>query len=98
LESNGYECRGDKWENGGYLFVKNIEPEVRTHHIHIVELQDEQWSNYLHFRDMLRENDDLAQRYLQLKQRLADEYPDDRKSYTEGKNEFIKEVLGRKEI
>ncbi len=96
LESNGYECRGDKWENGGYLFVKSSEPEVRTHHIHIVELEDEQWRNYLYFRNILREDYDLAQRYLQLKQQLAEEFPEGRKLYTEGKDKFIREILSKK--
>jgi len=98
LESNGYECRGDKWENGGYLIVKDAAPEIRTHHIHIVELHDEQWSNYLYFRDTLRKNPNLAQDYLKLKQQLADKYPENRKLYTQGKNKFIKEILSKKEM
>lgn len=93
LESNDYEYRGDAGENGGYLFVKSLEPEVRTHHIHIVESCDEQWSNYLYFRDELRKNENLAQSYLKLKQQLADEHSENRKLYTAGKDKFIREVL-----
>jgi len=96
LESNGYKDRGDVRENGGYLIVKDAAPEFRTHHIHIVELHDEQWANYLYFRDTLRENEDLAQDYLKLKQQLADKYPENRKLYTAGKDKFIKEILSKK--
>jgi len=98
LESNGYKDRGDVRENGGYLIVKDTAPEVRTHHIHVVELHDKQWSNYLYFRDTLRKNPDLAQDYLKLKQQLADKYYNNRKLYTAGKNEFIRAVLSKKEI
>ena len=37
LVENGYIDRGDGGEDGGYLLVRECEPNVRTEHIHIVE-------------------------------------------------------------
>src|SRR4051794_18578240 len=45
----GYVDRGDAGTEGGYLLVKVRWPEVRTHHLHIVAIDDPQWRNYLRF-------------------------------------------------
>ena len=39
-----------------FTFEKGIE---RTHHVHLVELDSRQWSDYLRFRDALRQNAQL---------------------------------------
>ncbi len=93
LEKIGYEFRGDSGAEGGFLFVKCSEPDVRTHHIHIVEISDVQWSNYLNFRDHLNAYPESANAYSILKQELAKKYPNDRKAYTNGKYDFIAHVF-----
>ena len=94
LCSLGYLDRGDMGrDGGGYLFVKEAAPEVRTHHLHIVARDDPQWGNYLRFRDILRADETLRMRYAQLKQALQKQFAQDRKGYTDAKHDFIRNIL-----
>jgi len=88
-----YIDRGDGGTNGGYLFVKESAPDVRTHHVHMVAKDDPQWHNYLLFRDMLRADQGLRTRYTNLKKALQEQFSHDRKSYTASKHDFIRGVL-----
>jgi GrpB-like predicted nucleotidyltransferase (UPF0157 family) len=91
----GYLDRGDLGANGGYLFVKEREPNIKTHHLHVVTIDDPQWRNYLRFRDLLRADSELRVRYAALKQALLTQFPEDREGYTSGKVPFISELLAR---
>jgi GrpB-like predicted nucleotidyltransferase (UPF0157 family) len=94
LAAIGYIDRGDAGAaDGGHLFVKDSELDVRIVHLHVVEETDIQWQNYIEFRDILRANNAIRKRYAELKTQLATRFPDDRKSYTDGKRDFIGEVL-----
>jgi GrpB-like predicted nucleotidyltransferase (UPF0157 family) len=94
LTAIGYINRGDAGAaDGGYLLVKESEPEVRIVHLHIVEETDIRWQNYIEFRDILRANDTIRKQYADLKTQLGARFQDNRKSYTEGKSDFIGEVL-----
>ena len=95
LTASGYLDRGDGGDNGGYLLVKDSAPEVRTAHLHIVAVADPQWHDYLAFRDRLRVDCGLRNAYAALKRALALRFADDRKSYTAGKEEFIRKALAR---
>jgi GrpB-like predicted nucleotidyltransferase (UPF0157 family) len=96
LVKGKYIDRGDGGRDGGYLLVKDSEPDVRTVHLHIVEQTDIQWQNYIDFRDILLRDDGIRCEYARLKTRLAAQFPHDRKSYTDGKNEFIRRTLSKK--
>ncbi|MDP2919042.1 MAG: GrpB family protein [Dehalococcoidia bacterium] len=89
----GYSDRGYQEATGGHLLIKDREPDVRTVHLHIVETADSPWRNYIMFRDLLRRDPVIRKKYAKLKKRLARNFPDDRKSYTEGKDTFIRGVL-----
>jgi GrpB-like predicted nucleotidyltransferase (UPF0157 family) len=89
----GYMYRGDRSKEGGHLFVRESEPDVRSIHLHVVTSNDVQWRNYLLFRDLLRQNSDLRKRYAQLKGHLRARFPDDRKLYTASKHDFIRGIL-----
>ena len=65
----------------------------RTHHLHVVVLDQEEWTNKLRFRDLLRSSKTLAQRYALLKQELAQHYFTDREAYSGAKSEFVHEVI-----
>lgn len=65
----------------------------RTHHLHVVVHGADEWRRRLHFRDVLRADPALAQRYAALKQALAVEHPADREAYTEAKTAFVMQVL-----
>ena len=91
----GYIYRGNGGDAGGHLFVHESKPDVRTAHVHVIAEGDRQWADYLRFRELLRKDAGLRQRYVELKGVLATRYSDDRKSYTAGKHAFLQEVLGR---
>ena len=69
------------------------EGEYRTHHIHVVIHGSREWNNYVNFRDYLNQRPEIALRYSQLKEQLAQEYPDNRGAYTKGKEQLIDEIL-----
>ena len=93
LVALGYIYRGDGGDAGGHLFVWESAPDVRTIHLHVVSHDDAQWRNYLRFRDLLRQDPALRRRYAELKEELRKRFPDDRKSYTDAKHNFIRGVL-----
>jgi GrpB-like predicted nucleotidyltransferase (UPF0157 family) len=64
-------------------------PSKRTHHLHLVPTGSPRFQAELEFRDRLRSQPQLAERYRQLKQVLAAEYELDREAYTDAKGEFI---------
>jgi GrpB-like predicted nucleotidyltransferase (UPF0157 family) len=92
LRDLGYIDRGDAGSNGGYIFAKESAPEVRTHHLHVVYADDPQWREYLLFRDMLRADETLRTRYAEIKKALRKQFAEDRKGYTNAKNEFIRSL------
>lgn len=61
----------------------------RTHHLHVVVHDGPVWRQRLKFRDLLRQDAALAERYRALKSRLAAAHPKDREAYTEAKTTFI---------
>jgi GrpB-like predicted nucleotidyltransferase (UPF0157 family) len=65
----------------------------RTHHLHLVPLDGEDWANRLRFRDLLRGDPGLAGRYAVLKSQLAAEVGSDREAYTNANAAFIEEAL-----
>jgi GrpB-like predicted nucleotidyltransferase (UPF0157 family) len=69
------------------------DPANRTHHLHLVPVNSKRYRDELAFRDLLRENQDLAEEYAALKCRLAEHFPNDREAYTEGKTNFIRASL-----
>jgi GrpB-like predicted nucleotidyltransferase (UPF0157 family) len=69
-------------------FIKRDPEQRRTHHLHFVEADSMLWERLL-FRDYLRRYPDEARRYAELKLSLADEFPNDRVAYSQGKTEFI---------
>ena len=89
LESEGYDYFWRTDTPSPYAwFIKRDSEGKRTHHIHMVEADSKLWDR-LYFRDYLSEFPDEAKRYEELKLSLADEYPNDRIAYTEGKTEFV---------
>jgi len=58
-----------------------------------VTIDDPQWCNYLRFRDILTTDVTLRIQYGELKKSLQARFAQDRKAYTDGKNDFIHGVL-----
>lgn len=70
-------------------------PTRRTHHLHLAPVSGQRYRDELDFRDRLRANPDLAQRYAGLKRSLARRFEHDREGYTQAKAAFIGEALSR---
>ena len=81
------------------LFVMgDSEKDTRSHHIHVVIYGSDEWNNYINFRDYLNNNIKAAREYEAVKLRLAEQYPDDRIAYTEGKQEVIDKLLAEARV
>jgi GrpB-like predicted nucleotidyltransferase (UPF0157 family) len=92
MQGLGYEVMGEFGIGGRRFFLKDNEVGMRTHHIHIFEVASDQIERHLRFRDYMRSHPEDAQRYSELKQKLAKQYPNDIERYMDGKDEFIKEI------
>jgi GrpB-like predicted nucleotidyltransferase (UPF0157 family) len=92
MQALGYLAMGEFGITGRRFFRKDNEFGIRTHHIHIFEIGSAQIDRHLAFRDYLRVHIEEAQRYSELKQHLAQQYPDDIQGYMDGKDEFIKAI------
>lgn len=90
IESLGYEYKGENGIPGRHYFVKG---NPTTHHIHVVEIDSEEWKKNIIFRDALRKNENLAKEYAELKLNLAEKFKYDRVAYTDGKTDFVNYVL-----
>lgn len=94
LEHLGYLYRGEYGIARRHYFVKGPE-DVRSHHLHMLEIHSENWQNHLLFRNHLKAHSEVAAAYGELKMALARRYPNDREGYTEGKHDFVQSVLAK---
>lgn len=97
LEKLGYIYWTENPDPERLLFIKGMPPfgKRRTHHVHIVEPHSKHWQQKVVFRDYLRSHPEIAHDYEILKKHLAAKYYNDREAYTEGKTNFINEVLNK---
>jgi GrpB-like predicted nucleotidyltransferase (UPF0157 family) len=51
------------------------------------------WKHDLFFRDYLSSHKSIAKKYIKLKEKLANQFADDRRSYTDAKSDFIKSIF-----
>ena len=66
----------------------------RTHHLHLVPYESPLWRERISFRNLLRSDPAVAERYAALKLELARRYEFDREAYTRAKAPFIARALG----
>lgn len=90
LEKLGYLFKGEYGIPGRRFFIKGTE-EVRSHHLHIYQINNPHILRHIAFRDYLRTHPNLARQYGALKESLARQFPEDIDRYIDGKNDFIKE-------
>lgn len=91
----GYNYRGENGIARRHYFVKG---DPRTHHVHMVEVQSDDWNVTLRFRDLLRMDPDLANKFAREKERLAHVYSDDREGYQREKGKVVESILGRSHV
>lgn len=93
LELRGYFRRNLRNVGEVFLSCGDNVCDTRTHHIHIVLHDSRQWRDYIFFRDYMNSHPDAAADYERLKRVLMGKYKNDRLSYTDGKAEFIENIL-----
>ena len=93
IRSLGYVYWADNPRRDRMFFVKGMPPfgTGRTHHVHVHTPEDARAA--LVFRDHLRRNPDAVEHYARLKRELEARHPTDREAYTEGKAEFVAEIV-----
>lgn len=78
------------------FFVKpDPSGQRRVAHLHLIRASHPRWAEQIAFRDALRDDHQLAERYEDLKRGLAAQHAADREAYTDGKGAFVAAVLGR---
>lgn len=93
LSEDGWVYWPDDPRGDSRLWFLRPQPELRTHHLHVVEHAHPRARALLIFRDALRQNPALTVEYQQLKEHLARENPANRNAYTNGKATFVAAVL-----
>lgn len=97
LAKLGYEYRPNGDISDRHFFRRRIGTS-RTHHLSLAEPSSRYALVTLAFRDALREDQQLATKYSELKHELARQFPEDRESYTQGKTAFVLNVLETKQL
>jgi GrpB-like predicted nucleotidyltransferase (UPF0157 family) len=92
MESLGYEVMGEYGILGRRYFRKDNQEGIRTHNIHVFEARSAEVERHLAFRDYMIAHPGEAQRYSELKRKLAEEHPQSIDGYMDGKDGFIKEM------
>ena len=92
MVSLGYEPMGEYGIPGRRYFRKNNQEGIRTHHIHAFEANSAEVERHLAFRDYMIAHRGDAEKYSDLKRKLAEEHPHSLDEYMDGKDGFIKEI------
>lgn len=92
MRALGYEVLGEYGIPGRRFFRKDNREGIRTHNIHAFEAGSAEVGRHMTFRDYMIAHPSDAQRYSELKRRLAEEHPQSLDGYMDGKDGFIKEM------
>ncbi|MCC2541328.1 GrpB family protein [Bacillus thuringiensis] len=87
----GYIVKGENGISGRRFFIHGTE-EKRLYHLHVFEKGNPEIVRHLAFRDYMMAHCEEAEAYATLKKELAEKYTYDGTLYTEGKNEFVRNV------
>ena len=93
LDSLGYTYKPFDTIPERLFFSKESEPQIRTHHLSLTQQGSDFWHNHLLFRDYLREHEQLAQEYIQVKLGFAAYYARTKHVDPQWKSAFVAKVL-----
>ncbi len=91
----GYTFKGENGIPRRHYFLKG---EPCTHHIHMLEKDNEEWEKLILFRDYLRSNQNIAEEYKELKRNLLQRLRGDRKAYQAAKADFVEAVIRKSRL
>lgn len=90
MQDLGYEPKGEYGISGRRFFRKG--GDNRTHHVHIFQEGSCHIERHLAFRDYLKEHPHERQKYGDLKESLAKQFPYNMDAYIHGKESLVKEI------
>jgi len=96
IEAMGYEYFPELELEKGFedrRYFRKSAGGIRTHQIHVIEINSDFWKRTLLFRDHLRTHTQSANDYATLKKELAKQFENDREGYTNAKTDFIESIL-----
>ena len=93
LDSTGYTYKPFDTIPERLFFGKEIQREIRTHNLNLVLKGSDLWKKQIMFRDYLRENDQLALEYIQLKNNFSDYFTRTNHIDVEWKSDFVAKIL-----
>ena len=94
VEGMGYaEARRVEEREPGRRFFWRGTPAFHLYHLHVVQHGGSLWARHLAFRDRLRADRALAERYAHHKRQLARQFGRDVEAYAEAKTSFIDAAL-----
>jgi GrpB-like predicted nucleotidyltransferase (UPF0157 family) len=91
MRETGYTPKGENGISGRRYFVKGSE-DLHLSHVHCFQSGHWQIERCLTFRDYLMNHPVEARSYSQLKENLAEHYPENIDAYVEGKETFCDEI------
>ncbi|GIO41364.1 MULTISPECIES: GrpB family protein [Paenibacillus] len=77
------------------LFFRRGLWRAGTHHLHIYKYHGRNWNENVLFREYLKRNPEAMNEYYHLKKKLEQEFKHDRVAYTQGKADFITDIINR---
>ncbi|MFJ7982670.1 GrpB family protein [Lysinibacillus xylanilyticus] len=89
MQEIGYEHKGEYGIVNRRYFRKG--GDNRSHHVHIYQIGSYEIRRHLAFRDYLKSHPDEMKNYGELKEKLAQQFPNDIESYIKGKDYFVKD-------
>ncbi len=92
LKEIGYEIKKNDTRKERLFFTKGPEKK-RTHYLHIGKIGSGYAEDMILFRDYLRSHKNVAKKYSELKEKLAEQYQDKREIYTAKKEKLIKKII-----
>jgi len=94
LDGIGYDYLGDQGVTGRDAFdLRKHGASVPEHHLYVCRANSLELRRHIAFRDYLLTHPDRVKEYSRLRRNLAARYRNDRKAYTDAKDEFIATVL-----
>lgn len=94
VEGEIYTVKKEPTLGGDYLIRKEEDGKVKAL-IHVYQTGDMNGITSIMFRDYLNNHEDERKRYEALKIELYNKYKNERKKYTSGKDQYIKEVIAK---
>ena len=78
-----YKAKGEYGIPERRYFRKSSQAGIRTHHVHIFKVGSKQVARHLAFRDYMIAHPEAAQKYSELKRKLARDHPTNMDGYIE---------------